>query len=41
VVIYEYLEATPPDPDAMLDLNLPVVSQRIRVPLRALLHGDR
>jgi hypothetical protein len=41
IVIYEYLEATPPDPDATLDLNLPVVSQRIRMPLRTLLHGDR
>jgi hypothetical protein len=33
IVVYEYLDATPPAPDAVLDLHLPVVGRDIRVPL--------
>ena len=40
VVVYEYLEATPPDPNAELDLKLPVVGREIRVPLSQLVNGQ-
>jgi hypothetical protein len=33
LVVYEYLEATPPAADAQIDVRLPVVSREIRVPL--------
>jgi hypothetical protein len=33
LVVYEYLNATDPAPDAELDLNIPLVGRRIRVPL--------
>jgi hypothetical protein len=33
LVVYEYLAATPPAPDAELDLNIPLVGRRVRVPL--------
>lgn len=33
IVVYEYLDATSPAPDAVLDLHLPVVGRDIRVPL--------
>ncbi|MEZ5290888.1 MAG: glycosyltransferase family 39 protein [Vicinamibacterales bacterium] len=33
LVVYEYLQASPPAPDAVVDLRLPVVGRTIRVPL--------
>ncbi len=39
LVVYEYLDATPPDPTAQLDLRLPVVGREIRVPLSDLIAG--
>jgi hypothetical protein len=41
VVVYEYLDATPPAPDATLDLKLPVVGREILVPLSDLTSGGR
>lgn len=38
LVVYEYLDATPAAPDAVLDLNLPLVGRRVVVPLRELGH---
>lgn len=39
LVVYEYLAATPPAPDAVLDFDLPLVGRRITVPLRHLTDG--
>lgn len=36
LVVYEYLDATAPAPDATLDLHLPLVGREIRLPLSAL-----
>jgi len=36
LVVYEYKDARPPDPDAEIDLNLPLVGREIRVRLSAL-----
>jgi len=36
LVVYEYLDATAPAPDAELDLNIMLIGRRIRVPLAAL-----
>jgi hypothetical protein len=36
LVVYEYKHARPPDPDAEIDLNLPLVGREIRVRLSAL-----
>jgi hypothetical protein len=33
VVVYEYLEATPPDPAAEIDVRLPLVGREFRMPL--------
>lgn len=33
LVVYEYLDARPAAPDAELDLNIPLVGRRVRVPL--------
>ena len=37
LVVYEYKGARSPDPDAVIDLKLPLVGREIRVPLRSLL----
>jgi hypothetical protein len=37
LAVYEYLEATPPDPQAALDIHIPLVGRRIAVPLADLL----
>jgi hypothetical protein len=39
LVVYEYLAATPPAADAVLDFDLPLVSRKIAVPLRHLMDG--
>jgi Dolichyl-phosphate-mannose-protein mannosyltransferase len=39
LVVYEFLEATPPAPDAVLNLDLPLVSRKITVSLRHLTDG--
>jgi hypothetical protein len=36
LVVYEYKGARPPDPDAEIDLKIPVIGREIRVPLSAL-----
>lgn len=41
LVIYEYLAATPADPNATLDLDLPLVGRRIVVRLKDLTDGVR
>ena len=40
LVVYEYKGARPADPDAEIDLNLPLVGRHIRVPLSALQPSD-
>jgi hypothetical protein len=40
LVIYEYLETTPPAADAVLDLDLPLVGRKITVPLQHLIDGS-
>jgi 4-amino-4-deoxy-L-arabinose transferase-like glycosyltransferase len=37
VSVYEYLDAQPPAPDATLDMDLPLASRQIRVPLQVLI----
>jgi hypothetical protein len=37
LAVYEYQHATPPDPNAVLDIRLPIVGQRLAVPLSELL----
>ena len=39
LAVYEYLDATPPDPNATLELDLPLVGRRITVPLKDLTGG--
>jgi hypothetical protein len=39
LVVYEFLGATPPAEDAVLDLDLPLVGRKIIVPLRHLMDG--
>jgi hypothetical protein len=39
LVIYEYLSATAPDPDALIDIDIPLVGRKIQVPLADLLDG--
>lgn len=41
IAVYEYLGATPPAPDAQLDLHLPLVNREIRVPLADLSRRPR
>jgi Dolichyl-phosphate-mannose-protein mannosyltransferase len=41
LVVYEYRDAGNPEPDAMLDFDLPLVGRRIRVPLSDLLAPPR
>jgi hypothetical protein len=36
-VIYEYLSATAPAPDASIDIDIPLVGRDIRVPLADLI----
>ena len=40
LVVYEFLEATPPAPDAVLNLDLPLVSRKLTVSLRHLMDGS-
>ena len=40
LVVYEYKDAQSPDPDAEIDLKLPVIGREIRVPLRSLLAAE-
>jgi hypothetical protein len=39
LVVYEYLDATPPDPHAVLDLDLPLIGRKVIVPLQHLIDG--
>jgi hypothetical protein len=39
LVVYEYLDATAPDPNAVLELDLPLVGRKIVVPLKDLTDG--
>ena len=41
LAIYEYRDAQPPDPDANLELNLPLVRRTVRVPLDELIDVGR
>ncbi len=39
LIVYEFLDATPPDPAAAIDIDIPLVGQHVHVPLAALLSG--
>jgi len=41
IVVYEYAQAKRPDPDAVIDINIPLVASQIRVPLSDLRPVER